>query len=140
MSNVRNQRVFVTVTSSTKFRPGIAQDHLHHISTRSASGSSSGITRVVTSPLTSKSGLRPRFFRLISGSLRWRAYLSTLDSPPPGGRPVLKNQSRTSWGQRAGEGDLQAMVERGYEGAASTDHDQQAQAVGMFLNDALLQI
>jgi hypothetical protein len=38
------------------------------------------------------------------------------------------------------EGDLQAMVERGYEGAASTDHDQQAQAVGLFLNDALLQI
>jgi hypothetical protein len=26
------------------------------------------------------------------------------------------------------EGDLQAMVERGYEGAASTDHDRQAQA------------
>ena len=39
-----------------------------------------------------------------------------------------------------GDGDLQAMVERGYEGAASTDHDQQAQAVGLFLNDALLQI
>ena len=38
------------------------------------------------------------------------------------------------------EGDLQAMVERGYEGPASTDHDQQAQAVGLFLNDALLQI
>ena len=38
------------------------------------------------------------------------------------------------------DGDLQAMVERGYEGPASTDHDQQAQAVGMFLNDALLQI
>ena len=38
------------------------------------------------------------------------------------------------------EGDLQAMVERGYEGAASTDHDQQAQAVGLFLNDAFLQI
>jgi hypothetical protein len=38
------------------------------------------------------------------------------------------------------DGDLQAMVERGYEGAASTDHDQQAQAVGLFLNDALLQI
>lgn len=71
-----------TVTSSTKFRPGIAQDHLHHISTRSASGSSSEITRVVTSPLTSKSGLRPRFFRLISGSLRWRAYLSTLARQP----------------------------------------------------------
>ena len=110
MSNVRNQRVFVTVTSSTKFRPGIAQDHLHHISTRSASGSSSGITRVVTSPLTSKSGLRPRFFRLISGSLRWRAYLSTLDSPPPGGRPVLKNQSGTSWGQRAGQNHITSAV------------------------------
>ena len=38
------------------------------------------------------------------------------------------------------EGDLQAMVERGYEGAPSTDHDQQAQAVGLFLNDALQQI
>ena len=35
------------------------------------------------------------------------------------------------------DGDLQAMVERGYEGAASTDHDQQAQAVGLFLTDAL---
>ena len=31
-------------------------------------------------------------------------------------------------------------AQRGYEGAASTDHDQQAQAVGLFLNDALLQI
>ena len=38
------------------------------------------------------------------------------------------------------DGDLQAMVERGYEGAANTDHDQQAQAVGLFLSDAVLQI
>ena len=38
------------------------------------------------------------------------------------------------------DGDLQAMVERGYEGAASTDHDQQAQAVGLFLTDSLLEI
>ena len=37
------------------------------------------------------------------------------------------------------EGDLQAMVERGYEGAVTSD-DQQAQAVGLFLNDALLQV
>ena len=36
--------------------------------------------------------------------------------------------------------DLRTLAERGYEGAASTDHDQQAQAVGLFLNDALLQI
>jgi hypothetical protein len=34
------------------------------------------------------------------------------------------------------EDDLQAIAERGYEGAASTDHDQQAQAVGLFLSDA----
>ena len=38
------------------------------------------------------------------------------------------------------EGDLRAIAERGYEGALTTDHDQQAQAVGLFLNDALLQI
>jgi hypothetical protein len=36
--------------------------------------------------------------------------------------------------------DLSVIAEHGYEGAASTDHDQQAQAVGLFLNDALLQI
>ena len=38
------------------------------------------------------------------------------------------------------EDDLQAIAKRGYEGAVTTDHDQQAQAVGLFLNDALLQI
>jgi len=38
------------------------------------------------------------------------------------------------------EDDLRAIAERGYEGAASTDHDQQSQAVGLFLNGALLEI
>jgi hypothetical protein len=38
------------------------------------------------------------------------------------------------------EDDLRAIAERGYEGAVTTDHDQQAQAVGLFLSDALLQI
>ena len=38
------------------------------------------------------------------------------------------------------EDDLRAIAERGYEGAVTTDLDQQAQAVGLFLNDALLQI
>jgi hypothetical protein len=38
------------------------------------------------------------------------------------------------------EDDLRMLAERGYEGAASTDHDQQAQAVGLFFSDALLQI
>jgi hypothetical protein len=38
------------------------------------------------------------------------------------------------------EDDLRTLAERGYEGAASTDHDQQAQAVGLFLNDSLLEI
>jgi hypothetical protein len=37
------------------------------------------------------------------------------------------------------EDDLRTLAERGYEGAASTDHDQQARAGGLFLNDALLQ-
>jgi hypothetical protein len=36
--------------------------------------------------------------------------------------------------------DLRRLAERGYEGAASADHDQQAQAVGLFLNDSLLEI
>jgi len=36
--------------------------------------------------------------------------------------------------------DLGTLAERGYEGAASTDADQQAQAVGLFLNDCLLEI
>ena len=34
------------------------------------------------------------------------------------------------------EDDLKALAEHGYEGAASTDADQQAQAVGLFLNDS----
>ena len=38
------------------------------------------------------------------------------------------------------EEDLGTLAGRGYEGAASTDHNQQAQAVGVFFNDALLQI
>jgi hypothetical protein len=38
------------------------------------------------------------------------------------------------------EDDLRAIAKRGYEGAVTTDHGQQAQAVGLFLTDALLQI
>ena len=38
------------------------------------------------------------------------------------------------------EDDLRAIAKRGYEGAVTTDHDQQAQAVSLFLTDALLQI
>ena len=37
------------------------------------------------------------------------------------------------------EDDLHAIAKRGYGGAVTTDHDQQAQAVGLLLNDALLQ-
>jgi len=36
--------------------------------------------------------------------------------------------------------DLLAIAERGYDGAGTTDHDQQAQAVALFLNDTLLEI
>ena len=56
--------------------------------------------RVVISPLTSNSGLAPRFFRLISASPRCGTYLSTREKPPPGGSPDLKNQSCTGCGQR----------------------------------------
>jgi hypothetical protein len=38
------------------------------------------------------------------------------------------------------EDDLRAIAKRGYEGAVTTDIDQQAQAVGLFLSDVLLQI
>jgi len=38
------------------------------------------------------------------------------------------------------EDDLRAIAKRGYEGAVTTNHDQQAQAVGLFLSDSLLQI
>jgi hypothetical protein len=35
------------------------------------------------------------------------------------------------------EDDLRAIAKRGYEGAVTSDLDQQAQAVGLFLTDAL---
>jgi hypothetical protein len=38
------------------------------------------------------------------------------------------------------EDDLRAIAKRGYEGTVTTGHDRQAQAVGLFLTDALLQI
>jgi hypothetical protein len=38
------------------------------------------------------------------------------------------------------EDDLRAIAKRGYEGAVTSDLDQQALAVGLFLSDALLQI
>ena len=38
------------------------------------------------------------------------------------------------------EDDLRAIAKRGYEGAVTTGHDQQAQAVSVFLTDALLRI
>jgi len=38
------------------------------------------------------------------------------------------------------EDDLRTLAGRGYDGAAGTDADQQAQAVALFLNDSLLEI
>ena len=37
----------------------------------------------------------------------------------------------------ASEDDLRVIAKHGYGGALSTDHEQQAQAVGLFLTDAL---
>ena len=41
---------------------------------------------------------------------------------------------------KVSEDDLRAIAKRGYEGAVTTNHDQQVQAVGLFLSDTLLQI
>jgi hypothetical protein len=38
--------------------------------------------------------------------------------------------------EEASEDDLRAIAKRGYEGAVTSDLDQQAQAVGLFLTDA----
>jgi hypothetical protein len=38
------------------------------------------------------------------------------------------------------EDDLRQIAKRGYEGAVTSDLDQQAEAVGLCLTDALLQI
>jgi hypothetical protein len=35
------------------------------------------------------------------------------------------------------EDDLRVIAKHGYEGALSTDHEQQAQAVSRFITDAL---
>jgi hypothetical protein len=38
------------------------------------------------------------------------------------------------------EDDLRQIAQAGYEGAAGTDHDQQAHAVALFLTDAVAQL
>ena len=58
----------------------------------------------------------------------------------------LKHYRRLSVGQYQGQARRtkhrppRAIAKRGYEGAVTPDLDQQAQAVGLFLNDALLKI
>jgi hypothetical protein len=76
-------------------------------------------------------------------STSFAAGLSNVD-PPSLSQDAKSVDSRTtgmrSWTSATKSGDLRALAERGYEGAASTDHDQQAQAVGLFLTDSLLEI
>ena len=55
---------------------------------------------------------------------RRHAYLDGLLGGQICRRASLRNRPTVD----VSDGDLQAMVERGYEGAANTDHDQQAQA------------
>jgi hypothetical protein len=38
------------------------------------------------------------------------------------------------------EDDLREIARAGYEGAAGTDHDERAHAVGLFLTDAVVQL
>jgi hypothetical protein len=56
---------------------------------------------------------------------------------------VLRERQRSGFRRLTidvSEDDLRAIAKRGYEGAVTSDHDQQAQAVALFLTDALLQI
>jgi hypothetical protein len=56
---------------------------------------------------------------------------------------VLRERQRSGFRRLTidvGDDDLRAIAKRGYEGAVTSDHDQQAQAVALFLTDALLQI
>ena len=62
--------------------------------------------------------------------------------------PADRMRAHREWARRGlrrltidvSEDDLRVMAKHGYEGAASTDRDQQAQAVSLFLTDALLRI
>jgi hypothetical protein len=67
----------------------------------------------------------------VVGRSRTRAYAGDARAPAP---------DFGDWQFNVSEDDLRAIAKRGYEGAVTTDLDQQAQAVGLFLNDALLQI
>jgi len=60
-------------------------------------------------------------------------------------RTAPKQQLRARRGLRrltvdVSEDDLRTLAKRGYEGAVTSDLDQQAQAVSLFLTDALLRI
>jgi hypothetical protein len=60
-----------------------------------------------------------------------------------GGMRALRERQRRGLRRltlEVSEDDLRAIAKRGYEGAVTTNHDQQAQAVGLFLTDTLLQI
>jgi len=57
------------------------------------------------------------------------------ESPTRAGAPRIRRLTVD-----VSEDDLRTLAERGYEGAGSSDHDKQAQAVGVFLNDSLLQM
>jgi hypothetical protein len=53
---------------------------------------------------------------------------------------ALRERARRGLTIDVSEDDLQALAQRGYESAASTDHDRSAQVVGLFLTDVLLEI
>jgi hypothetical protein len=60
--------------------------------------------------------------------------------PLPQGQGSLRPKTDANLSGAPFEDDLRAIAKRGYEGAVTTELDQQAQAVGLFLTDALLQI
>jgi hypothetical protein len=68
-----------------------------------------------------------------------RTALEPLHSQPAGLRERARRGLRRLTSD-VSEHDLRAIAERGYECAVSNDDVEQAQAVGLFLSDALLQL
>jgi hypothetical protein len=52
-------------------------------------------------------------------------------------RPAARGRGLRSFTDGVSEDDLRVIAKHGYEGALSTDHEQQAQAVSRFITDAL---
>src|SRR6476620_8472495 len=71
-----------------------------------------------------------------SSSRRTEEHMATLRERLRAGREAERRKLR-SFTIGVSEDDLRVIAKHGYEGALSTDHEQQAQAVSRFITDAL---